>query len=151
MKAALVISDARQRRDRARAARRGPALEPSAAASIDRARGDRRGPQGRAARRSPPGEAVDQVRQPDRRWRRADIAPGAHVHTHNVASSARPRRSRRAVTAAEPRLAEPPTPRATTQVDAGRTNDHAIDPGSSATAGPTAASARATTCSSCRR
>ncbi len=45
-----------------------------------------------------------------------DIAPGAHVHTHNVASSRGRGDLDVAIAAAEPRLAEPPDTAATTQV-----------------------------------
>jgi hypothetical protein len=45
-----------------------------------------------------------------------DIVPGAHVHTHNVASSRGRGDLDARVTAAEPRLAEPPDTAATTQV-----------------------------------
>jgi len=46
-----------------------------------------------------------------------DIAPGAHVHTHNVASSrGRGDLDAGVPAAAEPRLAEPPDTAATTQV-----------------------------------
>ena len=83
----------------------------------------------------------------------AVIAPGAHVHTHNVASSrgrgdlgARSRRSAAAAGRAARRPVRPGTtgPRHVPSTDNRRAR------ASSATAAPTAASARATTCSSCR-
>ena len=76
---------ARQRGDRARGARAGRSLELRPACD-GVARTDPARPQGRAVR-DRRRRGGGQVRQPDRHRRRRDIAAGAHVHTHNVASS----------------------------------------------------------------
>ena len=79
----------------------------------------------------------------------AEIPAGAHVHTHNLAST----RGRGDLEAPPPRLAEPrlaEPPRRASEIGVAKTHDRTPRV-PRAIAGPTAASARATTCWSCRR